>query len=141
MIAAVLAFIPSWLRWALVGLAGACLLAGGSYLAGKHEGRQAAAVDAMAASVKALQSRNKIDDQITASDAARLCDDLGLHDNDKAECMRRVAEADAKPRDFGHDPAHGSTLRKSGSGAQQVRQQIWLLELSGPGSCLRSARP
>lgn len=88
-----LALIPGWLKWAAVGLAGACLLAGGSYLAGKHEGRQQAAVAAAEASVKALHARNAIDDEISASDAARLCDDLGLSNDDKAECMRRVQKA------------------------------------------------
>jgi hypothetical protein len=93
MLAAILAFIPSWLKWAAVGLAGACLLVAASYTIGKHEGRQQAAVAAAEASVKALHARNAIDDEISASDAARLCDDLGLSNDDKAECMRRVREA------------------------------------------------
>lgn len=94
---AFISLLPDWVKLPAAGLLGALVVSPGVYLHGKHEGRQAAAVGAMAASVKALQSRNKIDDQISASDAARLCDDLGLHDDDKAECMRRVAEANAKP--------------------------------------------
>jgi hypothetical protein len=94
---AFISLLPDWVKLPAAAALGALVAFGPVYLYGKHEGRQAAAVEAMAASVKALQSRNKIDDQISASDAARLCDDLGLHDDDKAECMRRVAEANAKP--------------------------------------------
>jgi hypothetical protein len=68
-----------------------------SYYYGKHEGCRQAAVAALAASVKAVNARSDIDAQISSADAARLCGDFGLSDGDKAECMRRLGEADAKP--------------------------------------------
>lgn len=92
-----LALIPGWLKWAAAGLAGACLLAGGSFIAGKHEGRQQAAVAALEQSVKVLQARNKIDDEISAADAARLCTDFGLSNDEASECVRRLASPDAQP--------------------------------------------
>ena len=67
------------------------------YFIGKHDGRQAAAVAALEVSVKALRERNDIDAAISTADAARLCGDLGLSDDDAAECVRRLAEADAQP--------------------------------------------
>jgi hypothetical protein len=76
---------------------GAFIAFGPSYLYGKHEGRQQAAVAALEQSVKVLQARNKIDDEISASDAARLCTDFGLSNDEAAECVRRLEEANAKP--------------------------------------------
>ena len=92
-----LALVPGWVKWAAVGLAGAFLLAGGSYIAGKHEGRQAAAVEALEKSVEVLHARNKIDDEISASDAARLCTNFGLSNDEAAECVRRLAPPHAEP--------------------------------------------
>ncbi|MHA6646318.1 hypothetical protein [Mesorhizobium sp. A623] len=94
---ALLAFIPTWLKLAVAGLAGAALLVWGSYALGKHEGRQQAAVAALQSSVKVLRERNQIDDTISASDAASLCADFGLPDDEAAECVRRLAEAPAQP--------------------------------------------
>ncbi|MDR7032443.1 hypothetical protein [Mesorhizobium sp. BE184] len=98
MLAAALAFIPTWLKLAVAGLAGAALLSYGSYIVGKREGRQDAAVAALELSVKTLRDRNEIDDQVTAADAAQLCADFGLSDSDKAECVRRLVEASTEPR-------------------------------------------
>lgn len=94
---AFLALVPTWLKLAAVGLAGAVLLAFGSYTLGTHNGRQQAAVAALEASVKALHARNAIDDEISASDAARLCTNFGLSDDEAAECVRRLQAANAKP--------------------------------------------
>ena len=92
-----LALIPNWIKFALCGLAGAALVAWGSYIVGKHEGRQQAAVDALQTSVKVLRQRNEIDETISTADAARLCADFGLPDDEAAECVRRLASSDAKP--------------------------------------------
>jgi hypothetical protein len=93
----ILALIPSWLKWAAAGLVGASLLLWASYAIGKHEGRQAAAVAALEASVKQLRKRNDIDGQVSASDAAYLCHDFGLPDDQIDECMRRVQAASSEP--------------------------------------------
>jgi hypothetical protein len=76
---------------------GALVAAGPVYLYGKHEGRQQAAVAALQSSVNVLRERNQIDDTISASDAASLCADLGLPDDEAAECVRRLAETPAQP--------------------------------------------
>lgn len=76
---------------------GAMIAFGPVYYYGKQEGRQQAAVAALEASVKVLRQRNEIDDQVSASDAAALCADFGLSDDEQAECVRRLREADAQP--------------------------------------------
>lgn len=67
------------------------------YLYGKHEGRQQAAVEALELSVSHLRERNEIDGKVTLADALDLCRDFGLPDDQIAECMRRVQQADAQP--------------------------------------------
>lgn len=89
--------ILDWLKLAAGAALGALIAFGPSYLYGKHEGRQQAAVAALEKSVEVLQARNKIDDEISAADAARLCTDFGLSNDEAAECVRRLAPPDAKP--------------------------------------------
>jgi len=67
------------------------------YLYGKHEGRQQAAVSALETSVQVLRKRNEINETVSSSGATALCGDFGLSDDDKAECVRRVLQTDAKP--------------------------------------------
>lgn len=96
-IATMFSLIPKRLVFAAVGaLAGAAVLAG-VYLYGKHEGRQRAAVSALESSVKILRERNQIDATISHSDAAALCGDFGLPDDQRDECVRRLEKADAQP--------------------------------------------
>lgn len=78
-------------------LLGALVASGPLYLYGNHQGRQQAAVAALEASVTVLRQRNKIDEEISAADAARLCTDFGLPDDEAAECVRRLATPDAEP--------------------------------------------
>ena len=68
-----------------------------AYTIGKHDGRQAAAVAALEASVKTLRARNQIDDEISSADAARLCSDFGLPDSEVSECVRRLEQAASQP--------------------------------------------
>lgn len=68
-----------------------------AYHLGRHDGRQAAALAALEASVKTLRSRNQIDDEISAADAARLCSDFGLPDGEVDECVRRLEQAASEP--------------------------------------------
>ena len=76
---------------------GALVVAGPLYIYGKYQGRQQAAVAALEASVKALRERDRIDDEISAADVARLCADLGLSGDEARECVRRLAQANAQP--------------------------------------------
>lgn len=66
------------------------------YLYGKHEGRQQAAVSVLETSVQVLRKRNEINETVSSADAAALCGDFGLSDDDEAECVRRVLETDPK---------------------------------------------
>ncbi|WP_165448290.1 hypothetical protein [Rhizobium leguminosarum] len=79
---------------------------------GQSEGKQIAATAALSKSVQVLRERNTIDDEVSTSDAAALCADLGLPDGDKTECVRRVLSPDAEPADVGHDPEDGSAVRQ-----------------------------
>jgi hypothetical protein len=92
-----LSFIPKRLLFAILCAVAGATAIWGVYLYGKHEGRQQAAVAALQASVNVLRERNQIDDTISASDAASLCADFGLPDDEAAECVRRLAEAPAQP--------------------------------------------
>lgn len=89
--------IPDWLKIGAGVVAGALLMSPGVYLYGKHEGRQAAAVEALERSVEILRERNAIDDQVSADDAAALCADFGLSDDDQAECLRRLRSPEPQP--------------------------------------------
>ncbi|MCH4546825.1 hypothetical protein MK632_13680 [Rhizobium changzhiense] len=79
---------------------------------GQSEGRQMAATAALTKSVQVLRERNTIDDEVSTSDAATLCADLGLPDDQQAECVRRVLSPDTQPADIGHDPEDGSSVRE-----------------------------
>jgi hypothetical protein len=92
-----------YLKLGAGAVVGAVLTVMPAYYYGKHEGRQEAAVAALTASVKAVNSRNEINEDISASDAARLCADFGLSDDDRSECVRRMGEAASKP---GNEPVH-----------------------------------
>lgn len=92
-----LAFIFSPIGKALSGLVVAALVVGGAYTYGKAIGRQGAAVEALQRSVEVLRERNVIDETVSASDAAALCRDFGLSDEDERECLRRMATPNAKP--------------------------------------------
>ena len=91
-----LALIPNWLKFAAGGLVVLILVAGGSYAIGKREGRSSAAADALAQTVKVLKSREDTNANISSADAAHLCAYFGLQNDDRLECMRRVAEANAE---------------------------------------------
>jgi hypothetical protein len=86
--------------WVKIGAGvalGALVAAGPVYLYGTAKGRQQAAVAALEVSVKVLRERNEIDGEVSSSDAAALCRDLGLLADDEAECVRRIREAAAEP--------------------------------------------
>lgn len=92
-----LAFLANPITRALGGLVVAVGVISGVYLYGKSVGRQGAAVEALQRSVEVLRERNVIDETVSASDAAALCRDFGLPDEDERECLRRMATPDAKP--------------------------------------------
>lgn len=64
---------------------------------GKSLGRADAAAEAAANTVRILQQRGKIDEKVSVADAAALCGDFGLSNDDKNECLRRVLQAQPKP--------------------------------------------
>jgi len=89
--------IPDWLKIGAGVAAGALLISPGVYLYGKHEGRQAAAVEALERSVEILRERETIDDEVSVADALALCADFRLPDDDEAECVRRLSGASSEP--------------------------------------------
>lgn len=64
---------------------------------GKSLGRAEAAAEAAANTVRVLQERGKINENVSAADASALCADFGLSNEDKDECVRRVRKADTNP--------------------------------------------
>ena len=99
-----LTFILSPLGKALGAAVVAVGVVSGAFLYGKSVGRQETAVAALERSVEVLRERNQTDDEVSASDAADLCGSMGLSEQDRLECVRRLVEADAKPRDVGDNP-------------------------------------
>lgn len=77
---------------------------------GQSEGKQMAATAALEKSVQVLRERNTINDEVSVSDAAALCRDLGLSADDQAECVRRLGEVNTKPDNVGNDPQGGSAV-------------------------------
>lgn len=76
---------------------GAALIAGPAYLYGHARGEASARAGALEKTVEILRERELTNAEISAADAAHLCAHFGLQDGDRDECMRRLAEADAKP--------------------------------------------
>lgn len=77
---------------------------------GQSEGKQMAATAALSKSVQVLRERNTINDEVSVSDAAALCRDLGLSADDTAECVRRLDPVNTKPDNVGNDPQDGSAF-------------------------------
>lgn len=89
--------ILDWIKIGAGAVLGVLVASGPAYLYGAYNGRQQAALAALEKTVEVLQTRNKIDDEISASDAARLCTDFGLSNDEAAECVRRLAPPHAEP--------------------------------------------
>lgn len=64
---------------------------------GKSLGKAEAAAEAAANTVRVLRERGKIDEKVSASDAAALCGDFGLSDDEQKQCMLRIQSAQPKP--------------------------------------------
>ncbi|NZD53512.1 hypothetical protein [Rhizobium leguminosarum] len=107
-----LSLIPDVIKLPVAIALGAILAFYPARWLGQSEGKQIAATAALTKSVQVLRERNTIDDEVSTSDAAALCADLGLPDDQQAECVRRVLSSDAEPADVGNDPENGSTVRK-----------------------------
>jgi hypothetical protein len=95
--------ILTWLKIAAIGLLCASALGTASYFAGKRVQRAEMATETLAKTVEVLQSRNETNVEITSSAAAELCAHYGLPDEERLECMRRLAEASAYARDRSQD--------------------------------------
>lgn len=107
-----LSIIPDVIKLPVAIALGAVLAFYPARWLGQSEGKQMAATAALSKSVQVLRERNTIDDEVSTSDAAALCADLGLSDDDKAKCVRRILSPDAEPADVGNDPENGSTVRQ-----------------------------
>jgi hypothetical protein len=106
--------ILGFLDWAKLGAGaalGAALMIAPAYFKGKAAGRQEAAVSALETSVKILRKKGEIDVQVSTADAASLCADYGLSDDDEADCLRRVRAASAEAGDDSLHPAERPPLR------------------------------
>ncbi|WP_407976091.1 hypothetical protein ACJKIH_02935 [Brucella pseudogrignonensis] len=63
---------------------------------GVRDGKKEASIDALAVTVKHYQDKGQINAEVSVVDAASLCVDYGLPDDELSECVRRVREASAK---------------------------------------------
>jgi hypothetical protein len=85
-----------------------------AYFSGRSAMKKELATETLAATVKVLKDRKQIDETITTSDAGALCADMGLSDDDTAQCVQRLLEADPVPGDKRADPQEGSPVRQPG---------------------------
>jgi len=88
------------LRYWQVGagmIAGALMVTPFVYLYSESITRKVVAVETLQKTIKIINDRSIINDQITSDDASSLCSSLGLSDADSIECLRRVQQTDAKP--------------------------------------------
>lgn len=106
----ILALIPDVIKLPAAAVVGAGLVFFPAKWIGQSEGKQMAATEALKTSVQVLRERNTIDDEVSASDAAALCGALGLPDDEAAECVRRLGEAEPEPGHVGNDPAQGPPI-------------------------------
>lgn len=103
----ILALIPDVIKLPAAMALGAALAFMPAKWIGQSEGKQAAATASLVKSVEVLRERGQINEEVSASDAADLCGSMGLPEQDRLECMRRMAEASAEPGHDGDDPAQG----------------------------------
>lgn len=91
----------AWLQIGAGAIAGAVaaslVIAPLAYFKGERAATAEAKTAALETTIELLKSREITNAEISHSDAALLCRNLGLLDNEINECMRRMAEADAKP--------------------------------------------
>lgn len=92
-----LKLLPDFIKLPAVLLVGAAIAFYPARWLGQSEGRQQSATAALESAVKRFAEKGKINGEVSSLDAAALCNDFGLPDSDKADCMRRVREASAKP--------------------------------------------
>ncbi len=97
MLAFLTKLIPDWLKFPAVALLGAAIAFYPIRWLGQSEGKQMAATAALETAVKRFAEKGKINGQVSSLDAAALCNDFGLPDSDKADCMRRIRAASAEP--------------------------------------------
>lgn len=86
-----------YLKIGVGALLGAALLMPVGYHLGKRAERNEAAVAALERTITVIREREQTDVEVSASDAADLCGSMGLPDEDRLECVRRVGEAAAQP--------------------------------------------
>lgn len=82
-------------------LAGALAGAMPAYVTGYFQGKGAAGVAALETSINVLRKRGEVDAEISAAAARELCGHFGLRDDERDECVRRLAAADADAGDGG----------------------------------------
>jgi len=68
---------------------------------GVRYGKKEASIDALAVTVKHYQDKGQINAEVSVVDAAALCTDYGLPDDELPECVRRVREASSKSGNVG----------------------------------------
>jgi hypothetical protein len=94
---ALLNLVPDIIKLPAVLLLGAAVAFYPVRWLGQSEGKQIAATAALESAVKRFAEKGKINGEVSSLDAAALCNDFGLPDSDKADCMRRIREASSKP--------------------------------------------
>ncbi|WP_162792604.1 hypothetical protein [Ochrobactrum sp. 3-3] len=93
--------IADILKMSAAAVAGAVIAGFIAHSMGVSDGKKQASADALAATVKYYQDKGVIKDEVDAADAAALCADYGLPDDELPECVRRVREASTKSGNVG----------------------------------------
>ena len=80
-------------------IAGAVVASVIAHGVGVSDGRKQVSADALATAVKFYRDKGMIKNEVDVADAAALCADFGLPDDELSDCVRRVREAAAQPGD------------------------------------------
>jgi len=65
--------VPAWLKYLLIGIVAACIIAGGGYLLGKREGHQQAKTEQLQTDIKAERERVKDDAKLRSLSDYDFC--------------------------------------------------------------------
>lgn len=80
-----------------IGMAAAAVVV--AFGLGQWTGRSAATsnakIEAAENTARILKKRGQIDEEVSTGDAVALCADFGLPDDQQAECVRRLLQANA----------------------------------------------
>lgn len=130
MIAAILKFLPDWVKLPVAACTGAALMFYPARWYGASQEKSSQETQALTKTVQVLRERNIVDAQVSNSSSTDVCRFMGLSAHDTAECVRRMEEADPERFNGSDDYRQGPEVCGPSVGSQPVRGLTGVLETS-----------